>query len=237
MLVLLLAVADLGRMYTSAVAVEAGAREAADYGAFRSANWRPENRSLTVAEMQKRGCTAASTLPGYQEPPGTVGHAVCTNPSFGYALERVPASGDCVRSIPACLVRVTLRYDFRTTLPVPIVLEIRRESVYAVSDLDSPSGPMPTWSTGASASLSPSSTPGTPGGQGTSVTATPTSSATNEATPGTTEAPAPSLGANESNGPTPIETPFVEPSSSPEPSQAPDSPSPGGSPPPGSAAP
>src|SRR5689334_12700166 len=52
MILMVVAIADLGRVYTSAVAVEAAAREAADYGSFQASNWSTtptDNRSTTLA--------------------------------------------------------------------------------------------------------------------------------------------------------------------------------------------
>src|SRR5690242_2388172 len=56
---ILLAIADLGRVYTSAVAVEAAGREAADFGAFDATAWNPGNVAITVQEMKRRACVAA----------------------------------------------------------------------------------------------------------------------------------------------------------------------------------
>src|SRR5690348_3632871 len=56
-------IADFGRLYTAAVAIESAAREAADYGAFDANHWSsssPSNITATLAEMQKRACTAAA---------------------------------------------------------------------------------------------------------------------------------------------------------------------------------
>src|SRR4051812_26734754 len=111
---LLLGIADFARWYTTAVAVEAASREAADFGAFSVANWAdPASTDVTVAEMKRRACTAASSLTGYAEPSGTIGHADCTNPVFSYRL--LPADtttcGD-PSTEPPCRVDVTLTYQF-----------------------------------------------------------------------------------------------------------------------------
>ncbi|MEA2548884.1 MAG: TadE-like protein, partial [Chloroflexota bacterium] len=53
MLLILLGIADFGRLFASAVAVEAAGREAADYGAFDASRWIPVNVVTTVAEMQR----------------------------------------------------------------------------------------------------------------------------------------------------------------------------------------
>ena len=137
-LLLLLAIGDFARFYTDTIAVEAGAREAADYGAFDSSNWTATNTSITVGQMEQRACTAAAALPGYTEPAGTLNHATCTNPVFTCVLgdpasttdwtpqatadclspqDWSPASStDCSLTLtsPPCNVHVTLTYEFNT---------------------------------------------------------------------------------------------------------------------------
>src|SRR5467141_383328 len=97
LLLILLAVADFGRMYTSAVAVEAAGREAADFGAFEASHWNTANLNITVDEMQHRACTAAagSHLEGY-ETTDPVNNSTCTNPTFTCTLERNGATADCL---------------------------------------------------------------------------------------------------------------------------------------------
>lgn len=149
------AVGDFGRVYVSAVTIESGAREAADYGAFVKSNWcviadalNPVcdlvNESFTVAEMRRRACTTASTLPDYEEPAGTVNHEDCSNPTFDYALEDAPADGPydpgCSLEQAGCvkIVHVWLEHDFSTTIdfpPLPSTVHIRRDSYYAISEL------------------------------------------------------------------------------------------------------
>jgi Flp pilus assembly protein TadG len=145
-LLLLVAIADFGRLYTSAVAVEAAAREAADYGSFHAINWQTtpvDNRSILVAQMEKRACTAAagSHLEGYAEPPGTVDHATCSNPQFSYFLEPdVPACSNSLTE-PPCVVHVRMDYDFETILgitPLPATLHISRDSRFQMADLTAP---------------------------------------------------------------------------------------------------
>jgi hypothetical protein len=96
---ILLAIADLGRVYTSAVAVEAAGREAADFGAFDATAWNPGNVAITVQEMKRRACVAAkgSHLEGYaQSSPSD--DSSCTNPAFSCTLERNGATADCASS-------------------------------------------------------------------------------------------------------------------------------------------
>jgi hypothetical protein len=149
---LVVAIADFGRLYTSAVAVEAAAREAADFGSFHASYWRVDplaappidNRSITEAEMERRACTAAagSHLEGYREPPGTIDHATCTNPSFTVELEPVDTDPDCWDSSkPPCMVHVTIDYDFDTLLalpPFPSSVHITRHSRFQMQDLTPP---------------------------------------------------------------------------------------------------
>ncbi len=149
-LLLVLGIGDFARFYTDTIAVEAGAREAADYGAFYSSNWTALNTPITAAEMERRACDAASNLPGYAEPAGTVNHATCTNPSFSYELIAPAGITDCslAANNPPCTVRVTLTYTFTTfvgavcvpgtPLCLPSNLTITKQSSYAVSNFPSP---------------------------------------------------------------------------------------------------
>jgi Flp pilus assembly protein TadG len=154
MLLMVVAIADFGRLYVSAVAVESAAREAADFGAFTSDQWSPANVAVTTDEMLRRACVAAagSHLEGYSEPTGTVGHSTCTNPSFSCTLEWGGSSVDCATSggtvgttdcsvqatEPPCIVHVKLDYEFRMILsfpPLPETITIGRESRFRMQDL------------------------------------------------------------------------------------------------------
>jgi hypothetical protein len=153
LLFLVVAIADLGRLYVSAVAVEAAAREAADYGAFKAEYWMPVNMATTRAEMERRACTAAagSHLEGYTEPPGTVDHSTCSNPTFSCTLEKSGSSIDCLdptldcsdpTAEPPCIVHARMEYDFTMIgafPPLPQTLHFGRDSRFAVSDLVVPS--------------------------------------------------------------------------------------------------
>jgi hypothetical protein len=156
MLLLLVGIADLGRLYNSVVAVESAAREAADYGSFAASNWAPVNVPVTIDEMRLRACTAVSGshLQDYETTdPG--GNTTCTNPTFACALERNEASTDCATSggitdgvdcsdpatEPACTVRVRMTYRFRLLLaipPFPESIELTRDSSFRISDLTPP---------------------------------------------------------------------------------------------------
>ncbi len=151
LLLMIVGVGDFGRLYTSAVAVESAAREAADFGAFESTNWAPANVSVTTAAMQRRACVAAmgSHLEGYV---GATDGTTCTNPSFSCNLEwsgtSVPCdtSGgfvgttDCATHVtePPCTVHVRLVYDFDMFLDfpgLPGTLQLDRESRFRMQDL------------------------------------------------------------------------------------------------------
>lgn len=147
MLLLVVALADFGRLFTSMIGVESAAREAADYGAMQGrTKWDLTNSAQiaeNVAEMRTRACTAAATLSDYVgDPPGS-SDMHCSNPSFAFDMERVPVGGNCSTQgafDDPCIVHVTLTYDFHAFLdiaPFPPVLHVVRESRFAISDLGS----------------------------------------------------------------------------------------------------
>lgn len=156
MLVLLLAIVDLARIYTTMLSVESAAREAADYGTFGSQKWASlatvtASPDGTQAAMRERACIASSDLPDYVGPDDN-----CANPTFAYDLSTnkgatwVPYDetlrcGESTRN-PPCWVRVTLEYDFRLLIPfgfdafgvrygVPETLTFTRASVFPMTDL------------------------------------------------------------------------------------------------------
>jgi hypothetical protein len=163
MIVLLLAVVDLSRIYTTMISVESAAREAADYGTFGSQRWDPTLFDLTpdgtVAQMERRACRAASNLPDYRGPDDN-----CSNPTFAYELSgdrgatwTASPTADEVTALacddklrePPCWVRVTLHYDFRLIAPLhiefggvslglPESLSFDRSSTFPVTDLELP---------------------------------------------------------------------------------------------------
>ena len=156
LLLLLLAIADFGRLYTSAVAVESAGREAADFGSFDATYWNTANLNTTVDAMRLRACTAAagSHLEGY-ETTDPVNNTTCTNPTFTCTLERNGASTDCATSggftngidcsnaaiDPPCTVHVQMAYAFRTILsvpPIPTSIQIVRDSRFRISNLTPP---------------------------------------------------------------------------------------------------
>jgi len=158
LLVMFVAVADLARAYATMVAIESAAREAADWAAFQSSNWIGDpadpasNEAKTIEGMTQRACTAASTVPDYAEPPGTIDHATCTNPTLSYELILAVGDGEnCADPVnePPCQVKVTLQHTFTLILPfsIPIIggqvgfpseISFERDSVFALSDLQVP---------------------------------------------------------------------------------------------------
>jgi TadE-like protein. len=160
MLLLVVAVADLGRLYTSAIAVEDAAREAADFGAFTTNNWATVNGvyngPVTVELMENQACASAagSHLEGYTAgPPTAGGNFTCTNPTFACTLELNGQSADCATSgglvngtdcsipttdPPSCIVHVRMTYAFTmfgALPPLPATINFARDSRYAVSAL------------------------------------------------------------------------------------------------------
>jgi hypothetical protein len=161
MVIILLAVVDLARVYTTMMSVESAAREAADYGTSLGAGkWQAgAPMDTTVQEMKKRACVAASDLPDYEDPesPDDPGAGNCTNPSFDYCMSPV-AGGTCGPVDPLegcevptrpdpCTVTVTLTYEFRLFVPLninvfdrqigfPSTYTFPRDSTYAMTDID-----------------------------------------------------------------------------------------------------
>jgi hypothetical protein len=158
MVILLLAIVDFARIYTTMLSVESAAREAADYGTTLGAGKWQAGAPMdgTVAEMQKRACVAASDLPDYEDPDGDPVTG-CTNPGFAYCMTPT-AGGTCgpvnpidgceipTRSEP-CTVTVTLTYQFHMIAPVnvellgvtigfPSTLTFQRDSTFAMTDID-----------------------------------------------------------------------------------------------------
>ncbi len=146
MFLLAIAVGDFGRLFTSAVAVESAAREAADYGAFLGKDrWDTADTAtiaLNEAEMLRRACTAAAELPGYVGSPGPDDTGDCTTPVVTIHPPLMPPGvTNCKDPAPLekpCWIQVTVTYDFQPLIPVPPIpgtITLTRDSWFAISDL------------------------------------------------------------------------------------------------------
>ncbi len=158
MLVLLLAIVDLARIYTTMINVESAAREAADFGTFGSQKWNAAVYNVvpsgTEAQMKRRACVAASALPDYIGPDDS-----CTNPLFSYELSgdrgltwsayNAGMACDDPTRAPPCWLKVTLQYDFHLLVPfnftvfgvtygVPNTFTFQRASIFPMTDLNLP---------------------------------------------------------------------------------------------------
>jgi len=149
LLMLFLGIVDLGRGFTTAIAIESAAREAADWGSFDANRWStvgsPPVYEATVAQMEKVACTAASDVPDFAGSSST-----CSNPSFECELQ-LPGGGtqSCSAASPCsaivgddvtpCKVTVTMSHTFNLILPVQLLglppsILIERPSTFAVAD-------------------------------------------------------------------------------------------------------
>lgn len=140
MIFILFAILDLSRIYTTMMSVESAAREAADYGTTLGAErWSLTNEPMTVPEMERRACVAASDLPDFDwtdtDSDGVidVGEA-CVNPTFAHCVRKAPA-GPCLAPTdtgydcddplnndpvndPPCTVTVTMGHVFQLFVPL-----------------------------------------------------------------------------------------------------------------------
>ena len=121
--ILMLAIVDLARIYTTMVSVESAAREAADFGSFGSQKW----DAAAVAEpppdgtedkMRHRACVAASDLPGLRRPrrrlhqPRLLVRRCPTDRGATWVPYDAALGCDDPDREPPCWLRVTLEYDF-----------------------------------------------------------------------------------------------------------------------------
>jgi hypothetical protein len=144
-LILMVGVADLGRIFTTMVTIESAAREAADFGAYGSGNWDSTNEPLTLASMEERACVASRHLTDYEGDDAT-----CTNPEITVTMTEADGSAatgcdDPDRPAGPCRIRVDLEYRFDLLTPIgfdinglhfglPESLEFTRTSIFANSD-------------------------------------------------------------------------------------------------------
>lgn len=165
MIFLLLGILDFSRIYTTMMSVESAAREAADFGTTLGAErWSLTNQPNTVAEMERRACTAASDLPDFNwddtDADGVVEVAEdCINPDFKYCIRAPSDPCDTGNPIdptdvcedrdrePPCIVTVIMTHEFRLFVPfqvdffgvqfgLPVSLSFDRPSTYAMTDIE-----------------------------------------------------------------------------------------------------
>ena len=171
MVLLMFAILDLARVYTTMMSVESAAREAADYGTTLGAErWSATNTAATVAEMKRRACIAASDLPDYAGIDTSPADGVdedCTNPTFSYCLtstkngtcavlDPTAAGYDCDQPLRAqpCTVTVRMGHVFHLFVPfrinffgvdlgLPVTLSFDRDSTFAMTDIGVAASPTP----------------------------------------------------------------------------------------------
>lgn len=146
MLMLVIAIADFGRFYMTALAVESAAREAADYGAFSADQWTSAKVAGTRSGMITRSCTAVEGS-GVASYVGAADGSSCTNPTMSCVIEN-PSDGSSTScdtyvdgycsvgsNEPPCTVHTTVSYVFDTFLglgPLPRTVTIVRDSRFVI---------------------------------------------------------------------------------------------------------
>lgn len=146
-IVLLLAVGDLARVFATMISIESGARQAADWGAYRPGNWDSVSTGscgdttymCSVAEMKRRACTAALGMPEYE---GDASGSDCTNPAFECAIgiaddPTTSCSSANTCDVDPCRLKVMLTYRFDLLAPseflaLPSSFTFTRSSVFAI---------------------------------------------------------------------------------------------------------
>jgi hypothetical protein len=166
MVLLVFAIIDLSRIYTTMMSVESAAREAADFGTSLGAErWSATNTGATVDEMRRRACVAASDLPDFAwsdaDSDGVVDPGEdCTNPTFEYCIATSTGGGcsvldptafgydcDLPDRDPPCTITVTMGHVFHlfapmqidffgVTLGLPVTLSFERDSTFAMTDIE-----------------------------------------------------------------------------------------------------
>lgn len=148
MVIILFAIVDFARIYTTMMSVESAAREAADYGTTLGAGKWQVGAPMdgTVAEMERRACIASSNLTDYADADGDPQVGGCQNPTFAYALSETTGCENPLRE-PPCRVTVTLSYQFDLLAPlnidffgvqlgIPNSITFQRDSTFAMTDID-----------------------------------------------------------------------------------------------------
>ena len=171
MLLIALAVGDFGRVYATAIAVEAAARSAADYAAFddlaASHFYEPsagvvDATDETRRKALRRACAAVSNLPSYK--PDVAAHCEdaasrCTAAPGSFCqlvvvdrrstqpfLSTCGIDFDQQDSTCGWVVHVTVNWDFHTVLnvpPLPSTVSFAQERVFAISALPGGTPPGP----------------------------------------------------------------------------------------------
>ena len=165
MIILIFAILDLARIYTTMMSVESAAREAADFGTTLGAErWSATNTAATVAEMKRRACIAASDLPDYAgvDADNNGVDEDCTNPTFDWCLTKA-SGGPCTQDPvtcedplrdPPCTVTVRMGHVFHLFVPfrinffgvdlgLPVTLSFDRDSTFAMTDIGVAASPTP----------------------------------------------------------------------------------------------